>query len=39
MAYPLLTPVLYIEETLDDLRKDWHMCIRYGGNDTYVVYG
>jgi hypothetical protein len=39
MAYPLLTPVLYIEETLDDSRKDWHLCIRYGGDDTYVVYG
>jgi len=34
-----MIPVLYIEETRDDSTKDWHFCIRYGGNDTYVVYG
>lgn len=32
-------PVLYIEETLDDSKKDWHFCITYNYNDTYVVYG
>lgn len=37
MSY--LTPVLYIEETRDDNKKDWHLCIRYEGNDTYMVYG
>jgi hypothetical protein len=34
-----LTPVLYIEETRDDGNKDWHMCIRYLGEDKYMVYG
>lgn len=34
-----MIPVLYIEETRDDSQKDWHFCIRYGGDDTYVVYG
>jgi len=32
-------PVLYLEETLDDSMKDWHFCIRYNGNDSYVLYG
>lgn len=34
-----MVPVLYIEETRDDSTKDWHFCIRYNRNDTYVVYG
>ena len=34
-----MIPVLYIEENRDDSNKDWHFCILYGGNDTYVVYG
>lgn len=32
-------PVLYLEETLDDFDKDWHFCIRYNGNDSYMLYG
>jgi hypothetical protein len=32
-------PVLYLEETLDDSFKDWHFCIRYNGNDSYMLYG
>lgn len=34
-----MIPILYIEETRDDSTKDWHFCIRYAGNDTYLVYG
>ena len=34
-----MIPILYIEETRDDFQKDWFFCVRYGGNDTYLVDG
>jgi hypothetical protein len=34
-----MIPVLYIEETRDDNTKDWHFCVRYLGDDNYLVYG
>lgn len=32
-------PVLYLEETMSDNTTDWRLCVRYGGDDTYEVYG
>jgi hypothetical protein len=31
--------VLYIEEKMSDKKEDWRVCIRYGGGDTYLLYG
>ena len=40
----MTTPVLYIEEVLnnkenEDNTQNWHFCVTYSGNDTYVLFG